>query len=160
MEYYDKIKAGLCSSCGKKSQKNLTQCESCSKRTNKSVKKLREQRLLDGLCRCGNEKNENFKYCEKCLLRQRNKNSEIRKKVFDHYGGKCMCCFEAEDAFLTIDHKNNDGNVHRKKINCPNGGTPFYSWLIKNDFPLEFQILCFNCNFAKHKLGVCPHQKV
>jgi len=34
-----------------------------------------------------------------------------------------------------------------------------YSWLKKNNFPKGFQVLCMNCNFAKGKLGKCPHQK-
>jgi hypothetical protein len=33
-----------------------------------------------------------------------------------------------------------------------------YRWLVKNNFPKEFQILCHNCNFAKFRLGTCPHE--
>ena len=35
-------------------------------------------------------------------------------------------------------------------------------WLITNDFPKGFQILCWNCNFAKGSSAVsfkCPHEK-
>ena len=31
-------------------------------------------------------------------------------------------------------------------------------WLEKNNFPSGFQILCWNCNFAKGSLGKCPHE--
>jgi len=38
------------------------------------------------------------------------------------------------------------------------GSTKFYRWLVENDFPEGFQILCHNCNFAKsHNPGGCPH---
>ena len=33
-------------------------------------------------------------------------------------------------------------------------------WLITNNFPMGFQILCWNCNVAKGILGVCPHQEI
>jgi hypothetical protein len=32
-------------------------------------------------------------------------------------------------------------------------------WLVQHNFPTGFQILCMNCNFAKGKLGTCPHQE-
>ena len=31
-------------------------------------------------------------------------------------------------------------------------------WLKRNDYPPGFQVLCHNCNWAKHALGRCPHQ--
>lgn len=80
----------------------------------------------------------------------------LREKVFDHYGWVCKCCGEIEPAFLTIDHVDNGGTQHRKEIG---GGTCFYRWLIKNNFPEEFQTLCWNCNCGR-KLDICPHKKV
>jgi hypothetical protein len=38
-------------------------------------------------------------------------------------------------------------------------GKDLYYWLEDNDFPSGFQILCWNCNFAKGSLGKCPHEK-
>ena len=38
-------------------------------------------------------------------------------------------------------------------------GHPLNQWLVTNNFPKGFQILCSNCNFAKGVLGKCPHQK-
>ena len=41
-------------------------------------------------------------------------------------------------------------------------GAPLNQWLITNNFPNGFQILCWNCNFAKGSPAVsfkCPHQK-
>ena len=55
---------------------------------------------------------------------------------------------------LTVDHINNDGVAHRKKIKKRN----IYQWLTKNNFPEGFQTLCMNCNFAKGIYGKCPHK--
>lgn len=77
------------------------------------------------------------------------------------YGGKCACCGESNVVFLTIDHIDGSGAKHRKKIfGKARGGTDFYRWLKNKDYPKDnYQILCFNCNFAKHVLGKCPHQQ-
>jgi hypothetical protein len=74
------------------------------------------------------------------------------------YGGyKCACCGETEPMFLTIDHKNNDGAKHRKKIGSL-GGARFYKWLRDHNYPSGFQVLCMNCNQGRHRNGgVCPH---
>lgn len=64
----------------------------------------------------------------------------------------CACCGENEFEFLTVDHINNDGNITRHKLNL-------YGWLIRNNFPEGFQILCYNCNCARGAVGFCPHQQ-
>lgn len=77
------------------------------------------------------------------------------------YGGKCVCCGENNCIFLTIDHINGKGSAQRKKLFGSNKvcGQDFYSWLKKNNYPKDnYQILCFNCNFAKHVYGKCVHQ--
>ncbi len=80
-----------------------------------------------------------------------------RNVVLNHYSNgsvTCNCCGESQIEFLSIDHINNDGSAHRKEI-----GSNLYNWLINNDFPVGFQVLCFNCNFAKGIYGFCPHKK-
>lgn len=77
--------------------------------------------------------------------------------VLDQYGGQCACCGLAEPLFLTVDHINNDGAAHRRKIG-PHG---IYKWLIQNRFPNGFQLLCFNCNCGRARNGgVCPHHLI
>lgn len=75
----------------------------------------------------------------------------IKVEVIAHYGGKCECCGEMEMVFLTIDHINGGGRQHRKET-----GSFLYQWLRRNGYPEGFQVLCFNCNFAKAN-GGCPH---
>jgi hypothetical protein len=55
--------------------------------------------------------------------------------------------------FLAIDHVDNSGAKHKKEIG---GAAYFYRWLRNNGYPPGFQVLCFNCNWAKSH-GGCPH---
>ena len=98
------------------------------------------------------------KRCKKC---KNDYNNELRKKIKNEvlaiYGNACACCKCTVKEFLTIDHIDGRGALHRK---LTGRGTNFYSWLKKNNYPKDnYQILCFNCNFAKHVFDVCPHQK-
>jgi len=90
--------------------------------------------------------------------RERLRYVAYRGIIIKAYGGKCACCGESESMFLEIDHINNDGNNHRKKIGASAKALTY--WLINNNFPDGFQILCSNCNQGKKRNnGVCPHQQ-
>lgn len=80
----------------------------------------------------------------------------MRLRVLKHYGDKCACCGENTEAFLCLDHINGGGNQHRKEFKSK--VFSLYKWIENNNFPGGFQILCSNCNMAKHTKGVCPHQ--
>lgn len=82
---------------------------------------------------------------------------EYRIKVLTHYSNgslECNCCGEKEYKFLSIDHIWGGGNQHRKQL----GSKYIYSWLIQNDYPEGYQVLCHNCNMAKSFYGGCPHK--
>lgn len=84
-----------------------------------------------------------------------------RQQVFNAYGNQCACCGETEKLFLTIDHVNNDGAKHRKPSGGRMKGDKLHNWLISNNFPSQFQILCWNCNCGKYlNSGICPHKKL
>jgi len=95
-------------------------------------------------------------------LSVREKRAKIKDIVFAAYGGyKCVCCGETEPMFLTIDHINNDGAKHRRQISGKRhmAGYHTYKWLMDNNFPDGFQVLCMNCNHGKRmNNGICPHQ--
>lgn len=127
------------------------------------MRKCVKERIEAGKCiRCGGEKNVNPKNCSACLKIQAEqavtRRLKVRERVFEAYGGfVCNCCGETMRECLSIDHVNNDGHVHRK---ITGHGSTFYRWLIRNNFPKDFQVLCMNCQFGKkHNGGVCPHQK-
>jgi hypothetical protein len=62
-----------------------------------------------------------------------------------------------EPKFLSLDHIENNGSVHRKEIK--NRGSGIFKWLRDNDYPAGFQVLCMNCNHGKAQNGgVCPHK--
>lgn len=72
--------------------------------------------------------------------------------VINHYSnGKniCKCCGEDEHYFLTIDHINGGGRKERNENKVY--GAEFHRWLIKNNFPEGYQVLCFNCNCSKNR---------
>jgi hypothetical protein len=94
---------------------------------------------------------------EEVRRRENQRAFEMRLLVLQHYGGKCACCGETEYKFLAMDHINGNGNKHRKEIGS--GGKTLYRWLVKNNFPEGFQVLCHNCNVAKGLYGICPHQE-
>lgn len=81
---------------------------------------------------------------------------KLRLEFINEYGGKCNCCGEREEVFLTLEHKNRDGKQHRKeKGNNP--ASLLYD-LRRRGWPKDnYELLCFNCNRAKWALGVCPH---
>lgn len=84
----------------------------------------------------------------------------IRLTILRHYGGLlpcCACCGENEIKFLAIDHINGGGNKHRKIITKNGKGGNISVWLLRNNFPKGFQVLCHNCNMAKGHWGLCPH---
>lgn len=95
------------------------------------------------------------KYIERERARGRAKNQANKRLVMKYYGDKCACCGESERAFLSIDHIDNSGAYHRKN---KTQGASLYVWLKRNAFPQGFQILCYNCNWAKSRAGGCPHQ--
>lgn len=101
--------------------------------------------------------------CKPCLGKEHARlQAKWKSEIINAYGGKCICCLESNHIFLTIDHIDGTGANHRKSIGLSSpSGKSFYCWLKKRGYPKDnFQILCFNCNFAKHVLGSCPHTQV
>lgn len=95
------------------------------------------------------------KHKKEQLEKAKERKIKQRKIVIEHYGSKCSCCGENQYEFLTIEHKNGGGCKHRKKI----GAASMARFIIKNNFPPEYDILCYNCNCAKAFSGICPHKK-
>lgn len=90
-------------------------------------------------------------------------NDKLKREALEHYGGAfCRCCGETELLMLALDHIENDGASHRKSLTGSTRKLPTVShvWAKRNNWPLIFQVTCFNCNWARHwNNGVCPHQE-
>lgn len=124
----------------------------------------REGQRERGLCRaCNKPAASNRRSCD-YHLKQRNDSCRRirmrkRQQVFDAYGNKCACCEERNERFLTIDHV--DGNSkpdRRKNSRFRVNSTAMAKKIIRLGFPPQYQLLCWNCNLAKHIYGTCPHK--
>lgn len=147
---------GICCKCWKNPiDGNTSSCKVCKNKYKKRIKKA----FKEGFCsRCLKEPIHSGKACKVCIDKLSVYRKSIRDKVFCAYGGyKCSCCGESEESFLSIDHIENNGNVLRKTLK-QGSGHALYFWLVKNNYPKEYQVLCMNCQFGKAKFGVCPHK--
>lgn len=96
------------------------------------------------------------------LARARNREAARRLQCLLHYSGAtpvCACCGDANYAFLTIDHIEGGGNRHSQERKKNGEHQNLYTWLIANEFPVGFRVLCYNCNCARGNYGYCPHQR-
>lgn len=85
--------------------------------------------------------------------RQQKYAQKLREQVLTFYGNSKMACVKCgftDIRALTIDHINGKGNEHRKQSHN-HGGTSFYIWLRKSNYPEGYQTLCMNCQFIKRK---------
>ncbi len=146
-----------CTNCGKRRPvPGKTKCKVCRKKQEKDSAVRRIRRSSPGTCSsCGRPADATNRTCKACRKRIRDYYQAHRAAVFAYYGKECACCGEDEEAFLQIDHVDNNGNAHRREI----GQSALYRWLVLNKFPPGFQTLCANCNFGKKQCGQCPHQR-
>jgi len=133
--------------------------------TTEQAKERRDSRRAAGLCgKCSNPALLGKSLCELHRQQDRKINKRFRvnqkQRVIAGYGGKCQCeggCDESRFEFLTIDHVNNDGAEHRRNLGSGAIGPMLYKYIIDNNFPEEYRLLCWNCNCAKGHYGECPH---
>jgi len=95
--------------------------------------------------------------CYGCGLVDRQRNVRLKNDAIQKYGGECECCGETRIAFLTIDHKNNDGAERRREDKHYNGRS-FYRRLVREPIDPTLRVLCWNCNLGRRSTGVCPHK--
>jgi hypothetical protein len=105
---------------------------------------------------------------EKLLEQDRAGRTQRTLEVLRHYGNgtaSCACCNESCVEMLQLDHIDANGADHRKFLKQEGvGGYAtgwfIYKWLIDNNFPEGYQVLCASCNIGKHrsKVNICPHE--
>ena len=59
----------------------------------------------------------------------------------------CNRCGEQDIELLCVDHIIGGGVKHEKERK-----SPLYRWLIKNNYPEGYQVLCANCNQRKMRM--------
>jgi hypothetical protein len=93
-------------------------------------------------------KKYNQEHLHELTVKRRYHRRNARLKVYQHYSNgtmKCAKCGNNDIDVLSIDHINGGGNAHRK--NVVHSHTE--EWLVRNNFPDGFQVLCMNCQFKK-----------
>ena len=123
-----------------------SRCKSCSRKTDSKRAKERYWENPE-LARKKNRLNHNTEWHKQYIWKR-------KVKVLEAYSGKnprCACCKESNLLFLSIDHIEGGGTKHRIAI----GRSSFYPWLIKNNYPKGFRVLCYNCNMALGFFGKC-----
>ena len=136
-----------CIICGKefvrKQWKENTCSLICRKERNKRLIKLHQQNNPIIYRKSAKKYYESHK--EEIAKYKRERNELFKTQVLEHYGPICACCGETHKEFLTVDHVNGEGYIHRKNTKLPRSS----EWLARNNFPEGFQILCMNCNYLK-----------
>lgn len=131
-----------CLMTGKRTCKygNLCQCSNCLiNRETRRVHFRLKQRLLKGQVNAAHRKRA----------------ERLKRKVFDHYGWRCVCCGITISDFLTLDHVNGNGREDRRGQCMEN----MYLRIIHAAFPDTYRILCFNCNCSRGCYEYCPHER-
>jgi hypothetical protein len=96
---------------------------------------------------------------EKVCIARAARLRKLKQFVLDHYDSRCACCGETEYIFLTVDHVNGNGRSHKRQLQRDQRGVSMYHFLMKNNFPDGYQILCYNCNCGRQiNGGICPHE--
>ena len=156
-----------CVTCGKSPLVTETRCGACNSKHLEATKKTIKRRELEHKCIKCDEPLRDWRRlaCTNCSLDHSEWQAENAQKtkqiVIQNYGGLCACCPEVNLRFLTIDHINGGGNEHRKSLGINGGGHSFYRWLIRNEFPDGFQVMCWNCNIGRFQNGgICPHKEI
>lgn len=129
------LKKVFCTICGetmmaKKAQKN--RCNPCRKKYLKDYQKLSSTKE-----------------------RRARQHRQLRERAFAGYGGRCVCCKENRFEFLALDHVNGGGRKDRETRSTQQ----IARFVVKNNHPDEFRVLCHNCNSAVGWYGTCPHQQ-
>jgi hypothetical protein len=99
------------------------------------------------------------KSCKDCTnVRTRKVWSKLRQEILDKYGRECKCCGESIEAFLALDHINDDGYLDKNPNGDKKSGKELYLLVKSQGFPDKYQILCHNCNWGKKVNKICPHK--
>ncbi len=89
--------------------------------------------------------------CRECHSKR---NRKLKEAAMNALGGFCKCCKQSDMDKLNVDHILEDGNIIRRNGN--RSSSSLYRTVLKGDND-NLQVLCFNCNYSKHKNGSCIH---
>ena len=146
----------LCNRCKKEEAKlNRTCCEGCLEKARIRAENNRIEHERNGLCLdCRKPKLAGHVLCELHLSKRRMVSKEnvfkLKDIILNHYGNrKCSWpdCEVSDPDMLTLDHIEDNGAIERKEKRRL--GVVLFGWLIKQNFPKGYQILCGNHQLKK-----------
>lgn len=109
-----------------------------------------EERRLDNIEYQKQYRKKNY---EELKQKKQEYMNKIKHEGIEAYGGKCTCCSEYREEFLTLEHINGR-NPETKRVT----GKKMWARAKSLNYPEDYTILCFNCNCAKGAFGYCPHE--
>ena len=125
----DRYKNGKCKLCSREDSSRYHE-------KNKIKIRLRQYRY----------RKDNVEYL-KTYDRQYNLNRKIT--IFNAYGGcKCSICNITDIDVLSVDHINGGGRKQKRELGNISS-TGLYRWIINNNYPPGYRVLCMNCNFIE-----------
>jgi hypothetical protein len=74
----------------------------------------------------------------------------MKLSILSYYSNgtvRCSSCGTTDIRTLSIDHINGGGTKHIKELHKMSKN--FYNWLIENNYPPGYQVLCMNCQWVK-----------
>jgi hypothetical protein len=86
---------------------------------------------------------------KRCNERRREARQKTKHQIVEHYTKGKMCCQMCGENYfpmLQVDHIKENGFEERKNLH----GSDFFRYIIRNNFPDDYQILCAVCNIKKH----------
>jgi len=85
--------------------------------------------------------------------------TKLKNEVFTEYSPndkpECSCCGYSELDGLGIHHIFGRKEKHGEGLD----GQELWRSIRGKGLHKEYQVLCFNCNWAEKELGICPHKK-
>lgn len=153
---------GLCTKCGEKAVRGKAHCADCQLYFRQLANKALKRKRAAGVChRCGGVKHTK-NHCVLCAEELNQYHLAQRAKrvsaVLDHYGRYCVCCGESILQFLTIDHVNDDGKLHRVRSDVYT--TLYQEFKRTGKWRKDCRVLCYNCNSGRWRNGgICPHEE-
>lgn len=178
MKQIRKYKTKFCEECNIeeiRATPSAIRCIGCAKKKDIIDSTTRQKdNLIKGLCRCGRERDSKFQNCLGCReqrkisafkrvdkksLQGKEYRIKLRTKVFLNYGNGCSCCGESHFEFLEIDHVGGWGKDHRDASGRRTSGIKLLNFIIKENFPPTFRLLCGSCHLSISYNGYCPHEK-
>jgi hypothetical protein len=127
-----------------------------NKRVKQWAEMTDEEKMAEIIRQRIRRKNFSFEQLEYERERGRTHALKNKLKVLTHYSNGDIHCMNprcevpggARNIWsLSIDHIDGGGRKHTEELH--KDGLNFYTWLIKNNYPKGFQVLCMNCNTIK-----------